>query len=246
MGLFVSRSSYSMLVVRSFEISEDPSSQTPIKIEGRAPGLISWLLTLLRLRPEVFLVLSPKGLTFHSASLSGVSRSFIPLPCIASTSCGYRRPIWALILAVICVGWGLVSLLGPLFALPFSSGSEGGILFAAGLGGLLAWLLVGAIFGLVYYLWKRIAITIETSGGNHFGLLFQPSLIEGKSIDLPEALRAIAILNARVLTASSIQSVSGSGSQPHPLVGKATRCPQCSTDNPAGGHFCESCGSALS
>jgi len=107
------------------------------------------------------------------------------------------------------------------------------------------YLVLAAIAALVYFLSKRIGITIETTHSH--GVVFKRSVIENVSIDLPEAIRAIRVINSRVLAAqtmgpcnagSAVLPVSRQGGGPGP-------CPRCSTVNPTGIRFCKNCGSAL-
>jgi hypothetical protein len=105
----------------------------------------------------------------------------VPLASISSTHCGYTKPFGALLL-------GVVSLLGALGGL-FQSESP---VFVIGI------VLAGICFS-AYWLMKKIAITIETAGGMTLGLAFKRSLIENVAVDIDEAVRAINLLNQRVV-----------------------------------------------
>ncbi|PYU76589.1 MAG: hypothetical protein DMG49_01245 [Acidobacteria bacterium] len=113
-------------------------------------------------------------------------------------------------------------------------------------------LILAGIASLVYFLSKRIGIVVETMHSH--SLAFKRSVIENVSVDLPEALRAISVINARVLAAQTVQTVPvRSDTQASPLVTASKPsepsarggCPQCLAVNPIGTRFCENCGSPL-
>ena len=60
-------------------------------------------------------------------------------------------------------------------------------------------LVIGGIFLIAYYLSKKIAISLETSGGMVLGLSFKRSVIENVSVDLEQALKVIRIVNQKVI-----------------------------------------------
>lgn len=138
----------------------------------------------------------------------------------------------------------MLNLLGGLFA--SSNGSEIG----AYMGGAFAALIFAGVAALVYFLSKRIVISAETL--HRHGLRFKRSVIENISIDLPQALRAIEVINARVLAAQAGYTQGNAGAPPPSPVPAASpggggpgRCPKCSTVNPIHVRFCENCGAAL-
>jgi hypothetical protein len=163
------------LVLRRFKIDESESANVLVEIVGRVSGFTAWLLTVMGIDAETSLIVSRKEITIKRASLSGQAYSVVPLPSVASTHCGYSKPIGFLV-------FGVLVLIGGLVAREFLVG-----------------IVLGAIFFIVYWLSKKIVITIETSGGMTLGLAFKRSVIENVSVDIQEALKAISIINENVV-----------------------------------------------
>ena len=238
------------IVLKTFRVDESPDAQTPVEIVGRSSGIISWVFTLLKIQSEIHLVVSNNEISIRYASLSGLQDVYIPLGQISATVCGFQRSILAFAFAVYFSAQFLLTLVTGIF---LGAGQETLAASSAVLTGLgfvgFGYLVFAAIAALVYFLSKRIGITIETA--HLYGIAFKKSVIENVSIDMPEATRAIGVINSRVLAAQTTgQGNVGSPAVPRTLAvspqgaGRG-RCPRCSTVNPIGTQFCENCGSAL-
>lgn len=231
------------IVLKRFRINEDCSAKIGVEIVGRASGLVAWILTLLRLEPEVELVVSDAEVTLRVADLSGIGYTYIPLGQIHATVCGYQRSILAFGFAIL---FSLGFVLNFLTGLWIGNSSEIGSDMAYS----FAFLILAAIAALVYFLSKRIAISVETEKTR--GIVFKRSVIENVSVDLPEAQRAITVINSRLLAAQSLHRAAPQlHSQRTVAVAPASAtgsgaCPKCSSLNPVGTRFCENCGSPLS
>jgi len=233
------------VVLKRFHVNEDPSAKTAVEISGRLSGIVSWVLTLLRLEPEFELVVNDSEATIRRGSLSGIVYIYVPLAKISASVCGYQRSILAFGLAVLfSFGFVLNLVSGFLESNRDQVGSDMGYAFG--------FLVLAAIAALIYFLSKRIAIVFETM--HQHGFVFKRSVIENVSVDLPQAMQAIAVINARILAAQAGQSLPGTSgmsptspriSPPFPIGGEAGRCPKCSTVNPIDARFCENCGFAL-
>lgn len=188
-GKFVPAAS---IVLNRFHINEDPSANTIVELAGRTSGIISWLMTLLRLEPRTEFVVTNSEVSIRAASLSGTRIEYIPLENVRATICGYYRSIAALIFAAVFgAGFALFGLAGFFDSNREDAGSEMQAAFGC--------LLVVAIALLVYFLSKRISVVIDN--GNYYGVVFKRSVVENVSVDLPQAQRAITAINARVLAA---------------------------------------------
>src|SRR5258708_1073082 len=76
------RSSYisgTPVVLKRFHVNEDPSAKTAVEITGRISGIVSWVLTLLRLEPKFELTVTDSEATIRSGSLRGTAQLCIPL-----------------------------------------------------------------------------------------------------------------------------------------------------------------------
>lgn len=236
------------LVLKKFHIDESPTTQLPVDISGRASGVISWILGLLRIEPDVDLRVTDTEILIRTVSLGGVRQFYVPLGSVSSTVCGYQRSIWAFSFAVYFSVTFVLNVLGVVFAA--DTGNAAGMYMGSAFGSLI----FAAVAAIMFFLSKRIAVFVETTGGIYPGLIFKRSVIENVSVDLPEALRAISVVNTRVLSAqttrkgnersSTVLSEPG-GAVQSPIGGNSARCPRCSAVNPDRMRFCESCGFAL-
>ena len=233
------------IVLKRFRINEDVSAGPAVEISGRASGLVSWLLNLLRLESGVDLTVTESEVSIRSASLSGFAHTFIPLGKVSAAVCGYQRSIWALAFAFLFAFGFVVNLLAGFLGNRNEVGADMGLAFG--------FLVLAGVAALVYYLSKRIAIGVESMHSH--GVVFKRSVVENVSIDLPEALRAVAAINRYLLAAQIVQTLTpgasaspGSGyarSSPWPAASDG-HCPNCSASNPPNTRFCENCGYELS
>ncbi|HZQ21503.1 MAG TPA: zinc ribbon domain-containing protein [Terriglobales bacterium] len=223
-------------VLRKFRVDPDPNAEIAVDISGRASGIVGWILTLMHLEPDVHLLVNRNEVSIRSTSLRGFWHEFIPLRSIQSTSCGYDRSMLALIFAAI---FGLAFVLNVFAAVTSSNQNE----FGATMGVAFGSLILCAIAALVYYLSKRIVLSIHDGASKTRGVVFKRSVIENVTIDLPQALEAVAVINQRVLFHAAVGDRA-----PSPAVTSQTPgtiCPQCATVNPAGIRFCENCGTQI-
>jgi hypothetical protein len=185
------------LVLRRFRIDEAPSANLLADIVGRASGISAWLLTALGFDAETSLKVTDKEITFRSASLFGQTYQVVPLTSVSSTHCGYSKPIGYLIVGAIFMIYGILSGMRIITASLAQEG--GGTFILIGLAIILIGLAIGGIFMIAYYLSKKIVISLETSGGMVLGLSFKRSLIENVSVDIEQSLKAIQIVNQKVI-----------------------------------------------
>ncbi len=165
------------LVLRRFELSPSSSGPVLFRIFGRVSGLTSFALTTVGLDDEVELSATTQELTLRSASLYGRTQQTVPLRNLASTRCGYTKPVGFLICGSLCAAIGLF--------LATRSSAVGAVLG----------LLIGAACLAAYYLQKRTSIFVETSGGHPVGVSFKASVIENVGLSMEQAEAAIALLN---------------------------------------------------
>src|ERR1035437_3563240 len=65
------------IVLTRFRINEDPAARTAVEIAGRVSGIVSWILTLLQLSPEIEFVVTDSEVMMRWASLSGVQHTYV-------------------------------------------------------------------------------------------------------------------------------------------------------------------------
>src|SRR5215467_11573183 len=144
-----------LIVLKRFHINESPLAKTGVEIVGRASGLVSWILTLLKLEPEVELIVTHTEVTIRTASLSGIVFEYMPLAQIHATICAYQRSMLAFGLTILfSLGFVMNLFSGFLEQNRNEVGSDMGFAFG--------FLIFAAVAALVYFLSKRIAIGVET------------------------------------------------------------------------------------
>ena len=176
------------LVLRAFEIDQSGAGAY-VRIRGRADGLVAALLTALGIDTETTLMVTRERFVIRQGSISGVHVHDVPLLRVASTSCGYYQPTWALIAAGVAILGGLLS----------AWGAYGTQRLTAIVGGLV----VAGIFVVVFVLGRKIMLTVETAGGQRLGLTFKPSVIERVGVDVNRAIEAIDLIS-RLVQASHL------------------------------------------
>jgi hypothetical protein len=177
------------LVLRKFDVLSQPGKpeEPVIVIEGRKEGLISFFLSVVGLDATTLLVVTRGNFSMSAGSLFGQITFNVPLTSIASTQCGFSKPIGLLIFAVLLM-------VGALFAL-FSGGDAG---MAAAV--VLALVSIGCMIG--YSLKKKMALGVETNGGMHLGIAFKRSVIESVTVDIDKVRSVEALLREMVVASS--------------------------------------------
>lgn len=170
------------LVLTKFQMMESDNSDELLFISGRQSGLIGWLLVKLGLGAETTIQVNKKELLMKSSSLSGEFHSIMTLKSIASSHCGFYKPIFILILAILFIIGGIFLMIGS----------------SVGFGIFL--IILGLICCAVYYFKKMIRIMVQTKGGGIFGMCFTPSFIEGINVDIEKARAAVDLINKYMLT----------------------------------------------
>ena len=165
------------LALRQFNISEDPSVTPAIEIEGRAVGFISWLLTIMKLSTLTRLRLESDQLTLVESSLSGEIHTVIPLAAVDSTQCGYSKTMWLLVAAMLSVLAGL------------STGEGGPIMLS---------IVIAVVFGAAYFFSDKMFIS-ASAGSTKLAIEYKKGVIEGTKVDLETSLRAISVINSKVM-----------------------------------------------
>lgn len=152
-------------VIKSWKASNQPvdTQQNLVYIQGRADGIVSWLLSLMKIDPTVQLSVSAEQVKFSASSLSGSAHRIIPIENICSTYYGYHKP-WMQALAIAV----FVS-----FAIIASRQAE-------------YWLacLIGLVLAIAYYfLSKTLTLGFVENSGVVNTIAFKRSVIEGQNID---------------------------------------------------------------
>jgi hypothetical protein len=102
-------------VIKRWQASSQPIDEAKnyVVLEGRAGGIISWLLSLIKISPIVKMEINSDRILFHEGSLEGDYSRIIPLENISSTFYGYTKPwkealILGIVLGAMTFGIGLI------------------------------------------------------------------------------------------------------------------------------------------
>jgi hypothetical protein len=108
------------LVIKEWQVNEEAEEHEAIvAISGRQEGLLSWLLSLIKIDPTTILKIYHDKIEISQGSFSGNKKISIPANQVSSAYFGYTKP-WKIALIITLallpvVGIGLI--LGPLYYL---------------------------------------------------------------------------------------------------------------------------------
>jgi hypothetical protein len=168
-------------VITSWRASNEPDGQgNYVSLTGRREGIISWLLSILRINPMVSIIVDATRIEFSQVSLSGSLRRVIPLPGVCSTIYGYYKP-WKQALGIfVFLVWLITQI-----AIEASSAAPASGFVAMG---FLFGLLVGIVCAVIYYFLNRTLTLgfVENSGAVSI-IRFKRSVVENQDIDETQA-----------------------------------------------------------
>ena len=99
-----------------------------------------------------------------------------------------------------------------------------------------AGLVMAAIYVALYFLSKKIYISIITNGGNMIGIRFKRSIIENVSVDIDKVKDIITLMRMNVMACHA-------GSVAAPVAATTTKsCPKCGVQLAQDDMFCGECG----
>ena len=174
MHSFAVAASNSALVIKEATINE----QGPlyVRIVGRKPGFIAWLLNLVKIDSTTVFEVYEDRIEFTEGSLSGRIKETIPLSRICNLGTGYTKPFIFLLLAFISIP--LIVVIIGIFTLP--------------------------LFLFLYFYNKSMILYAIPNSAHGACIVFKRSLIEGVNITEEDADRIINILRGLTNKASVI------------------------------------------
>lgn len=172
------------LVIKQWYASDKPDANGEyVRIQGREAGLISFLLSLLKVDPTTTLVVDARSVFYEQGSLAGFRRVMAPLKNVSSVSSGYSKP-WK---GALIIGGIMAALLT---FLP-----------------IIGWL-IGAGIGVLYYvLNKELFVGARDNGGQALDIVFKRSIIEGQNIDEQAGERIVSVIEMLLLGADQPRPV---------------------------------------
>lgn len=165
-----------------------------VNVEGRGSGIISFLLTLIKLEPRVGLQVSADRLIFSERSFISENTSTTALSKITTTIYGWQNPIPEAFSTMIIV-WVLAGAICGLLA----ESIEGvGIVMAIVVAGLGFFIGIGAA-ALIFYLNRALTLGVQTEGGSIMWVKMRRSVIEGIKLDVELAKEASETIDRLVV-----------------------------------------------
>jgi tetratricopeptide (TPR) repeat protein len=161
------------LVLDTFVFNPE-SDDKVIELQGRAAGVLGYLLSLLGLNQRSFLIITREEVQFRFVRLGGITTILCPLDTITVTLGGLSKPMWALY-------GGIVLLLGGLTALPT---------------GIVA-SVIGALLLFHFIRTRFLELTFSTGDMMDLhGLGFTTFMKQGNTIKYEQLLELVDYLNA--------------------------------------------------
>lgn len=217
------------LILTKFYVNEDDDNKIFVSIAGRGEGIITWLLTVLKIYGETTFQLDDDCISMNYLSMQGNVNHIIPLTCVASSYCGYSQSMISLILGI------LLSILG-LLGLLISSMRIYGILE----------LISGIILLIAFYFSKRLFISVETKGGLVPSIRFKRSIIGNIPVDFNKAKKVVQIIKNKTIEKTSFSiSRNSAGIMQSNKITENGLCSNCGYKNTPESKFCEKCGQQL-
>ena len=159
------------MVISEWHVANQPNFQGEfVAIRGRAPGFLSWILSLLGVERGIRMVATRDHISFQEGDLGGSSTRIIHLNKICSTYHGYKKP-WAEAFVI------MFTVAGPLAGILME-------VMDSPVGGVIGFLAAITCAGLYYALNKRMTIGLVEMSGVPHQIVFKRSVLEG--IDLNE------------------------------------------------------------
>lgn len=186
------KNSAKIYVLKAWSATTTPTDGegTYVRILGRRPGIVAWLLARLGVDPTVTFSVTAKNVIHEAGAWSGHERKLIPIRHVNCFESGSRRP-W---LAALVIAALLAPVLGGLSSLVFTLLVEP----AGSMPVLLVGFLIGLGLALAYYMLNK-TLRIQVNAAAHSAeISFRRSVIENQTIDEAAAARVVAIIQTLV------------------------------------------------
>lgn len=178
-GNFALAAAKNALVVKALKVSE--TGPVYVHIEGRKPGILSWLLSTVGIDPTTTLKVMDNRIEFTEGSLSGQVTHMIPLSAVCNLGAGYSKPFVVLLVAIILFVAGICTMFAPLPA-----------------GVAVVLFLIAICFAAAYYLKKTLSLFLVPPSNMGACIGLKRSVIEGVNLDEKTAFRIIEIVSALI------------------------------------------------
>ncbi len=162
------------LVIKQWECGREANEAgNYVHLVGREGGLVSWLLSLIRIDPVSEVEVKEDLIKFTASSLAGKETRIIPIRWLTSAYYAYEKP-WKIASIIVAIGLFLISV------------------------NVILGLLV-SVAGVAYYvLNKNLSVAVVEASGWSGAFAFKRSVIEGQNIDEQAGQEVIDIIRERI------------------------------------------------
>ena len=168
------------LVLKKFEVHQDPPDKEYVVVHGRQPGLVDYLLSLIGIDPTTVFRCSSERIEVSEGSFFGQTKMTIPLAAVTGIQAGYTKSKPLLFSSIFFAISGLGSLFDSFYA------------------GLFM-ILIAAVLTIFYVLGRQMSLYVLNGGDKVWGLDFRRSVIEGVNVDLDKVNETVELINGLVL-----------------------------------------------
>jgi hypothetical protein len=186
------RASSVVLVLQKFKVDNSAPDGVFIEIEGRAAGLLGWILTHLGLSPTITFRVTATELHKQATTLYGQVHVVIPLKAVASTYAGYVKPFNILLFGLILGSGSLLS-----SAVLFGSDYKSAIIV------IMFGLIVCGVCCFIYWYRRRLGLAVRTTGNETHEIVFDRGYIDNIPVDLENTLDAVGLLHRKIIEAQN-------------------------------------------
>jgi len=177
----------SLLAARSAlvlkEVTIDENGPLYVRIVGRKPGLIAWILNILQIDTTTIFEVYWNRILFEEGSLFGRIKQNIPMKKVCNLGTGYTKPFLWFLLSVFFFFSGFVILI--ITSLNDKDGSPALCLIPFA---------IALLFLFCYIFGKTMILYVFPSSGIGANVIFKRSLIEGVKISEEDAERVTNII----------------------------------------------------
>ena len=182
-----------VLVLKRFTLGQSQPGGPLLDAQGRAPGLLAFVLTAMGLDPTTTFLCYPDRIEIVEAGMSGRQSLVLPLNKVTGIVGGHSMPLAPLALA----GFGFLLAVPSVLALVLSLGDAATAIVAAIMG--VFFVVVGL---LAYFLGRSMTLAVQNGGDSLHGIRFGQGIIEGVAVNPQRVQQAVEMLNRAVAAAA--------------------------------------------
>jgi hypothetical protein len=179
------------LVLKRFVLGQTQAGGPFIDLEGRAPGLVSFVLSVMKVDPTLSLRCFADRVEVVEAGVAGRESVVIPLTKVSAIIGGHSRSIAPLVAGGVFAFFAMVTVIGAAVS------GEGGAVAAA-----VFWTFLAVVALVRFFLSRTMVLAVQNGGDKSFGLRFGQGMIEGVDVNPTRVQQAVEMLNRATMDAN--------------------------------------------